>query len=113
MGALATVGTYGPANLQHLLLDNGAHDSTGGQATVSPNVSFAGVAAACGYASSLETDEVERIEAWINAPSADGPRFARLLTRTGTPRDLPRPSITPAEVKTRLMRHFDRAGGAR
>lgn len=50
MGAFATLGTYGPANLTHVLLDNGAHESTGGQATVSQHVSFAGVAAACGYA---------------------------------------------------------------
>ena len=56
MGAFATVGAYGLPNLRHLLLDNGAHDSTGGQATASPNVSFAQVAAACSYASSLETD---------------------------------------------------------
>jgi phosphonopyruvate decarboxylase len=109
MGAFATVGTYGPPNLQHLLLDNGAHDSTGGQATVSPNVSFAQVAAACGYASSLETDDVGQIAPWLNSPPEGGSRFARLLTRTGTPRDLPRPSIAPIEVKTRLMRHFGRA----
>jgi phosphonopyruvate decarboxylase len=111
MGAFATVGTYGPANLRHLLLDNGAHDSTGGQATVSPQVSFAQVAAACGYASSLETDDVGQIAAWLNAPPASGPRFARLLTRPGTPRDLPRPSITPVEVKARLMQHFGIAAG--
>jgi phosphonopyruvate decarboxylase len=111
LGAFATVGTYGPANLLHLLLDNGAHDSTGGQATVSPHVSFAEVAAACGYASSLETDDVGQIAVWLNAPPQNGPRFARLLTRTGTPRDLPRPSISPVEVKTRLMRHVGRAAG--
>jgi len=112
MGAFATVGAYGPPNLQHLLLDNGAHDSTGGQATVSPQISFAGVAAACGYASSFETDDVERISAWLDAPPA-GPRFASLLTRTGTPDDLPRPSVTPVEVKTRLMQHISLTVGAR
>jgi phosphonopyruvate decarboxylase len=111
MGAFATVGTYGPGNLRHLLLDNGAHDSTGGQATVSPQVSFAQVASACGYGSSLETDEVGRLEAWLNAPAETGPKFARVLTRTGTPRDLPRPSVSPIEVKTRLMRHFGRGVG--
>ena len=46
---MATVGAYGPPNLKHLLLDNGVHDSTGGQATVSAGVSFAEIAAACGY----------------------------------------------------------------
>jgi phosphonopyruvate decarboxylase len=113
MGAFATVGAYGPPNLQHLLLDNGAHESTGGQATVSAHISFAGVAAACGYASSLETDDVARIGEWLDAPALDGPRFARLLTRTGAPDDLPRPSITPVDVKTRLMQHFSPAAGVR
>jgi phosphonopyruvate decarboxylase len=112
MGAFATVGAYGTPNLWHLLLDNGAHDSTGGQATVSPNVSFAAVAAACGYAASLETDTLERISEWLSAPPLAGPRFARLLTRPGTPADLPRPSITPVDVKTRLMQHFAPQAGA-
>jgi phosphonopyruvate decarboxylase len=112
MGAFATVGAYGPPNLRHLLLDNGAHDSTGGQATVSPNVSFAQVAAACGYASSLETDALSSIAAWLDLPPLDGPRFARLLTRPGSPADLPRPTITPVDVKTRLMQHFAPQTGA-
>ena len=112
MGAFATVGAYGPSNLSHLLLDNGAHDSTGGQATVSPNVSFAEVAAACGYASSLDTDNLVRIAEWLDSPSDDSARFARLLTRPGSPADLPRPSITPADVKRRLMQHFSLRNGA-
>lgn len=113
LGAFATVGAYGPPNLYHLLLDNGAHDSTGGQATVSPHVSFAQVTAACGYAASFDTDDVGQIAKWLHEPPVDGPRFARLLTRTGTPANLPRPSVTPVEVKARLMRHFDRVAGAR
>lgn len=106
LGAFATVGTYGPPNLQHLLLDNGVHDSTGGQATVSPNTSFANIAAACGYASALETDDLGQLAAWLDAAPLDGPRFARLLIRPGTPHDLPRPSIAPADVGRRLMQHF-------
>jgi phosphonopyruvate decarboxylase len=105
MGALATVGAYGPPNLRHLLLDNGAHDSTGGQATVSPLVSFAAIAAACGYASALETDNLEQAAAWLDAPPVGGPRFARLLIKTGTPDNLPRPTMSPADVKARLMQH--------
>jgi phosphonopyruvate decarboxylase len=112
LGAFATVGAYGPPNLQHLLLDNGAHDSTGGQATVSASVAFADVAAACGYAAALETDDVQQIGAWLAAPPIHGPRFARLFTRSATAVDLPRPSMTPVEVKARLMRHFDTAAGA-
>jgi phosphonopyruvate decarboxylase len=106
MGAMATVGAYRPANFKHLLLDNGAHDSTGGQATVSPSVSFAGVAAACGYSRALESEALGELAAWLEEPWESGPSFLRLWIRTGTPADLPRPSISPVEVKQRFMRHF-------
>jgi phosphonopyruvate decarboxylase len=111
LGAFATAGVYGPPNLWHLLLDNGVHDSTGGQATVSPHVSFAEMAAACGYASSLETNDLGRISNWLNEPPVDGARFARLLIRAGTAVDLPRPSATPVEVKSRLMQHIGAPSG--
>jgi phosphonopyruvate decarboxylase len=113
MGAFATVGAYGPGNLRHLLLDNGAHDSTGGQATVSPLVNFAAIAAACGYAASFETDDLDPLAAWLEDPPLAGPRFARLLMRTGTPHDLPRPSMSPTDVKIRLLQHFQSATGGR
>ena len=106
MGAFATAGAYGPPNLRHLLLDNGCHDSTGGQATVSPQVSFAGIARACGYAEAIETSDLRQLAAWMRAPPLPGPRFARLLISAGTPGDLPRPSVTPEEVRARFMQHF-------
>jgi phosphonopyruvate decarboxylase len=106
MGAMASVGAYGPANLKHLLLDNGAHDSTGGQATVSPRISFAGVAAACGYARAVESEDLADVAAWLKEPRLSGPSFARLWIRTGTPPGLPRPSISPVAVRRRFMQHF-------
>jgi phosphonopyruvate decarboxylase len=106
MGAMASVGAYGPANLKHLLLDNGAHDSTGGQATVSPRISFAGVAAACGYARAAESEDLADVAAWLGEPRLSGPSFARLWIRTGTPPGLPRPSISPVDVRRRFMQHF-------
>ncbi|MDF3881698.1 MULTISPECIES: phosphonopyruvate decarboxylase [Cupriavidus] len=115
MGVFATLGAYGPSNLTHVLLDNGAHDSTGGQATVSPNVSFAGVAAACGYASAVEGDQLgtldQALSAAVQEPAA-GPSFVALSIRAGTPDGLPRPTITPVDVKTRLARHIGADQGA-
>jgi phosphonopyruvate decarboxylase len=111
MGAFATIGAYRPPNLWHLLLDNASHDSTGGQATVSPQISFAGVAAACGYAAAMETAELTELAAWLDAAPLEGPRFACLFTRGGTPAGLPRPALGPVEVKERLMRHV--GSGAR
>ncbi|PXW17656.1 phosphonopyruvate decarboxylase [Paraburkholderia caballeronis] len=120
MGAFATLGAYGPSNLTHVLLDNGAHDSTGGQATVSPQVSFAGVAAACGYADAIESDDLAVLddvlaaarERRAGASGFAGTRFVRIAIRRGTPDGLPRPTITPPDVKTRLMRHIGAEQGA-
>ncbi|MEQ8231546.1 MAG: phosphonopyruvate decarboxylase [Gammaproteobacteria bacterium] len=105
MGNLATVGAYRPANLTHLLLDNEVHDSTGAQATVAASVDFAAVAAACGYATVLRSDDPGELEL-LDASRADGPRFAHLKIAPGTLEDLPRPAIAPAEVAVRLMRHI-------
>jgi phosphonopyruvate decarboxylase len=88
------------------LLDNAVHDSTGGQSTVSRRLSFAGIAAACGYASALQTAELGKIAAWLEAGPLTGPRFACLLTRPGSPADLPRPTLGPVAVKERLSRHI-------
>ena len=70
-------------------------------------------AIAVGYASALETDDLAQVAAWLDAPPLDGSRFARLLTRAARSDDLPRPSIRPVEVKTRLMQHFAPAAGIR
>ena len=104
LGAFATVGAYGPPNLRHLLLDNGAHDSTGGQATVSPQVSFAEVAAACGYAAALETDEVGAHRGVAAAPPAYGAALrAPVDPHRHAASDLPRPSTrAPSRCKRAL-----------
>jgi phosphonopyruvate decarboxylase len=44
LGALATIGHYKPKNLFHIVFDNTAHDSTGGQPTCADTVSFENVA---------------------------------------------------------------------
>jgi phosphonopyruvate decarboxylase len=111
MGNFATLGAYGPANLWHLLLDNGVHDSTGGQASASPHLSFAAIAAACGYASALQTGDLERIGTWLQEASGGGAHFACLATRPGAPAGLPRPTQTPVAVRERLTRHLAVAAG--
>jgi phosphonopyruvate decarboxylase len=104
MGNLATIGAYGRDNYRHLLLDNAVHESTGGQATVSPAVSFAAIAKACGYRQASEATAMAGLEAFLQA--SEGPSLLQLKTRRGVPEGLPRPDVSPREVKQRLMRHL-------
>lgn len=103
MGNLATLGAYAPPELLHVVLDNEAHDSTGGQATVSRGVAFAAVAQACGYPRVVSTDDPAAFAAALGAPRTAGPAFIHLRIRPGAPDKLPRPQVTPAEVFRRLQ----------
>lgn len=103
MGTLATIGSEAPANLVHLLLDNGVHDSTGGQATVSASVDFAGVALACGYRFAASCDDLAGLDrAWREALAAGGPAMIRLRIAPGSMDRLGRPTVKPDAVARRF-----------
>jgi len=107
MGSLATIGSYGRSNLIHILLDNRLHESTGGQATVSGNICFASIAHACNYELTHKDSSAEAIPNFFRATAtASGPGFLHLPILSGTADNLPRPKISPVQVKQRLMEHI-------
>ena len=103
LGTFATIGAYGPANLIHVLLDNGVHDSTGGQATVSPSVDFAAIALACGYRYAASAASLDGFEAAFRAAlAARGPAMIHLRIAPGSMAKLGRPTVKPADVARRF-----------
>jgi phosphonopyruvate decarboxylase len=101
LGAMTTAGFERPPNLLHVLLDNGLHESTGGQATVSPGVDFCAIAAAAGYPSVAATADPAALGAMIAKREA-GLAFIHAPIVPGVPAGLPRPAMTPADVAARL-----------
>ncbi|MCC5793877.1 MAG: phosphonopyruvate decarboxylase [Chromatiales bacterium] len=101
LGAQTTLGQQQPANLAHLLLDNGVHESTGGQATVSPLVDFCAIAAAAGYPSVAREADPQRVAARLRA-RVPGLSFMHVPIHPGVPEKLPRPSRPPSEQASRL-----------
>jgi phosphonopyruvate decarboxylase len=101
MGAAATLGFERPANLVHVLLDNGVHDSTGAQSTVSNATDLAAVAQACGYPRVLRIDSAAELEDSIRTDHAEL-TFLHVKTRPRADRKLPRPSQTAAELAARF-----------
>lgn len=104
MGNIATAGAYGGENFHHLILDNGVHESTGGQATVSAAVSFAGVARSCGYRQADSASTPAELDDFLQG--AEGPSMLHLKIRRGVSEDLPRPNVSPRQVRSRLMTHL-------
>lgn len=105
LGGLATIGSEHPANLVHVLLDNGIHESTGGQTTVSGSIDFTGIAAACGYPRIAAAGTPDELAALLRGVP-DELTFIYVPTIPGVPDGLPRPTSTPAEVAARLRAHL-------
>lgn len=102
-GSMATVGSYNLSNLTHLLVDNEAHDSTGGQSTVTGGVSFGAVAAGFGYKDIYSTDSLVKLESVLDKTKTNsGSNFIHFKTQKGSPEKLGRPKVTPPEVSIRF-----------
>jgi phosphonopyruvate decarboxylase len=104
LGTLATIGAYAPRNLVHIILDNGVHDSTGGQATVSQVVDFADAALACGYGLACYCDSLDGFDrAFQKALDSNaGPTLIHIRIRPGSLEKLGRPTVPPYDVARRF-----------
>jgi len=105
MGSLATIGHYKPRNFTHILFDNRAHDSTGGQKTVSESADFSQIALSCGYRNVEVVDQkkmlVDSVKVIMNFT---GPNMIIVKVLKGSRKNLGRPTTTPIENKKNFMR---------
>lgn len=105
MGGLASIGASEAGNLLHIVLNNGVHDSVGGQPTVAQKISLSGVAAACGYDTVAEkvTTEPELINVISQLKTESGRRFVEVLVQPGSRPNLGRPKETPRANRDALI----------
>ncbi len=102
-GALAVNARYATGSMLHVLLDNEAHESTGGQSTVSGTVDWPAAARAFGYqkvvAAASAAEAAAAVEAWNKT---GGLVFLYARIKQGAPETLGRPKTKPYEVSARL-----------
>lgn len=105
MGALAVIGSQKPKNFRHIIINNGAHDSVGGQPTAGFKISFTAIAKACAYEVALEAKSLSEISQGMRIlKSVKGPALLEVKVKKGSRPDLGRPKITPKENKASFMR---------
>ncbi len=107
MGALAAIGTQKPRKFCHIILNNGAHDSVGGQPTIAPGIDLPAIARACGYINVHQADTKETLQK-ILAEKNDNLTFIEVKVKKGARKDLGRPKSTPVENKTALMNYINK-----
>ncbi len=116
MGSLAIVGTKAKSNFVHIVFNNGAHDSVGGQPTVGLEIDLPAIARACGYRNVYSVSTLEELERvcrpqtridgrWPSdgTPAPEGPVFIEIKVRKGNRPDLGRPTRTPSQNRDAFM----------
>ena len=104
LGNMAIIGQRAPQNFKHIIFNNGAHVSVGGQKTVGLEVDFLKIAEACGYKSCLKAVTLDELEkCWPDFLKATGPSLLEVVVNTNVEKDLPRPKEKPFQAKEQFM----------
>lgn len=104
MGNMAITASMQPKNYIHVIFNNGAHDSVGGQPTVGLGIDFVAIANALGYKHTYTCDSVASLNTCIiDAQASEGPSLIEVKVKKGNRKDLGRPTTTPVQNKEALM----------
>lgn len=104
MGNMAITAQMQPKNYIHIVFNNGAHDSVGGQPTVGLDINLAAVAQAVGYKRTISISLKQQLESAIKeAQASEGPVLLEIKVKRGNRKDLGRPTTTPQMNKVALM----------
>jgi len=106
MGGLPIIGTQPVLNYKHIVINNGAHDSVGGQPTAALSIDIPAIALASGYKEARSVSSLPDIAKgleWLK--EAKGPVLLEILVRKGARADIGRPTLTPLQNKQNFMKH--------
>ena len=109
MGSMAIVANKVPKNYVHVVFNNGAHDSVGGQPTVGLKIDLPAVAKAVGYKATYSVDSKAALESVLaKVNSFTSPALLEIKVKKGNRKDLGRPTTTPIQNKEALMSFLSR-----
>ena len=108
MGAMAINAASCCENLKHIIINNGAHDSVGGQPTVTMQIDILNLATALGYSTVLCGETEADIKQQIRSlREVKGPALLEIKTKRGFRKNLGRPTQTPVQNKNELMKRLN------
>lgn len=109
LGGMATIGQQAPVNFKHIVINNGAHDSVGGQPTAGFDIDIPGIAKSCGYNFATCVDSIKALKDILPTfIKQKGPSLLEVRTRTGSRSNLGRPDQNPNEAKSAFMQFLAR-----
>lgn len=110
MGGMAIAGQSQVNNFIHVLLNNGAHESVGGQPTVGMGLDFRAMGESMGYDLSISCEDEAGLNNAIQQCLAEkGKRLLEITIAVGSRGDLGRPTLTPRENKEAFQKRIQDA----
>ena len=104
MGSMAIVANKAPKNYVHVVFNNGAHDSVGGQPTVGLKIDLPRVARAVGYPHTYSVSgKVDLMDVLNEVKKNNDLSLIEVKVKKGNRKDLGRPTTTPIQNKEALM----------
>jgi phosphonopyruvate decarboxylase len=104
MGSMALIGAKSLQNFIHIVINNGAHESVGGQPTVAENINFRQIAFGCGYKDSFIANNIAELDIVLSKIEGEkGPFFIEVKSAIASREDLGRPTTTPIQNKQAFM----------
>ncbi len=108
MGAMAVIGAMKPKNIIHVVVNNGAHESVGGQPTVMDKVDLIGIAKACGYLQIAYVDDLEGLDRELGkALISNQLSLIEVKCAIGARSDLGRPTTSAHENKEVFIKYVN------
>jgi phosphonopyruvate decarboxylase len=106
-GGLGIIGQFSPPNFKHILFNNGAHESVGGQPTVGFDVDFGLIAKGFGYKGYFRASTRKELEEYIHCvKECTGPVLLEVRVTAESRSDLGRPTLSPVDNKKLFMTHL-------
>lgn len=108
MGSMALIGAKSPNNYIHVVVNNAAHESVGGQPTVADSIKLGDIALNCGYRYSYQANNIDDLNNVLSKiDKQEGPIFIEVKAAIGSRKDLGRPTTTPIENKKAFMEYLE------
>jgi len=103
-GSLGIIGDLKIENFKHIIFNNGAHDSVGGQPTIGFDIDFGKIAKSFNYTKVFRIEKLNHFdEIFMNFQKEKGPCLLEILVNKGARQDLGRPTVSPKENKLDFM----------
>ena len=107
MGTMALIGSSTLDNLVHVVINNEAHESVGGQPTIASNIDFTRIASGCGYKKVFSVKNMDELKDVLEEIKIKKELiFIEIKAAIGSRDNLGRPTTTPVQNKVAFMEYL-------